>query len=377
MILRDRNKFFDAELDGVAQDGSYDVDALRAAVQEMMRKSRIPGLSIAVTRGNERAYVDAFGHADLADFEDAAPTTRYLWFSMTKLATATAALRLADEGRLDLDAPVSEQLPWLPLGPEGAPTVRQLLTHTAGLTNPLPIRWVHPAADPAPNQSELVRRLVTRRTFARPPGHEARYSNLGYLLVAEVIHQMTGQPFAEYVVSAVLQPLAMTSTSFDAAAGKAAVGYLNLPRPLPLVAAAALPSSLRGPTHGRVQSLRPFLVDGAGYGGLVGPVTDAARFLRMHLNDGQLDGTRILTAGTTRRMRGIVSRGRPFDHATGWFRKPTGVDTYLEHYGTGAGFWNVMRIYPEQNLGIVMMTNSTVSYPFHQLMTAIAAAVSR
>jgi len=287
MILRERSNIVDALLGGGAQGDSCDVDALRAAVQKMMRKSRIPGLSIAVTSGSEPAYVDAFGHADLANFGAAAATTRYLWFSMTKLATATAALRLADEGRLDLDAPVSEQLPWLPLRPGGAPTVRQLLTHTAGLRNPLPIRWVHPAADPAPDQSELVRRLVTQRTVARTPGHhKARYSNLGYLLVAEMISRITGQPFAGYVESAVLRPLAMTSTSFDASPGEDAVGYLNLPRPLPLVAAAALPSSLRGPAHGRVQSLRPFLVDGAGYGGLVGPVTDAARFLRMHLNDG-------------------------------------------------------------------------------------------
>jgi CubicO group peptidase (beta-lactamase class C family) len=129
---------------------------------------------------------------------------------------------------------------------------------------------------------------------------------------------------------------------------------------------------VRGRRHARPRSIPPFLVDGAGYGGLVGPVTDAARFLQMHLNDGQLDGTRILAADTARQMRTIVARGRPFDHATGWFRRPRGHDTYVEHYGTGVDFWNVMRIYPEHDLGITIMSNSTVGYPFHQLMTAIA-----
>jgi CubicO group peptidase (beta-lactamase class C family) len=357
MILRDRN----------TSD-----ETLSELVQQMMRTSRIPSLSIAVTRGSGLAYVDAFGLVNLSTLAAASATTRYLWFYMTKVVTATAALKLADEGRLDLDAPISEPLPWLPVRSAGVPTTRQLLTHTAGLANPLPIRWVHPAADPWPNQSELTRRLVTRRAFARPPGGRARYSNLGYLLVAEVISHITDRSFTEYVESAVLRPLAMTSTGF-AASDDLAVGYLNLPRPLPLLAAALLPAGLRGPAQGHRQSLRPFLVDGAGYGGLVGPVTDAARFLRMHLNDGQLDGMRILSTETARQMRSIVARGRPFDHATGWFRKPAGVDTYLEHYGTGVGYWNVMRIYPEQDLGIIIMTNSTVGYPFHQLMTSIAA----
>jgi CubicO group peptidase (beta-lactamase class C family) len=188
-----------------------------------------------------------------------------------------------------------------------------------------------------------------------------------------MISAISGRPFTEYVEHAVLRPLAMISTGFGAPTEEPAVGYLNLPRPLLLPAAAALPAALRSPSRGPLRPLRPFLVDGAGYGGLVGPVTDAARFLRMHLNDGELDGARILTADTARQMRTIVSRGRPFDHATGWFRKPTGTDTYLEHYGAGAGFWNVMRIYPEHDLGITILTNSTTTYPFHQLMTTIAS----
>jgi CubicO group peptidase (beta-lactamase class C family) len=370
MILRDRTN---ARPVGIWRpDGRLDSERLRPLVEQMAAKARVPGLSIVVTRGGGPMYVDAVGHADIGAPVAAAPTTRYLWFSMTKVVTATAVLRLADEARLDLDAPISQHLTWLPVRHDRVPTTRQLLTHTAGLTNPLPLRWVRPATEPPPNQTEFARRLLTRRVFARPPGERARYSNLGYLLAAEVITAVTGLPFTEYVEAAVLRPLGMTSTGFGAPTALAAVGYLNLPGPLPLLASAALPTAVRGRAPGPLRSLPPFLVNGAGYGGLVGPVTDAARFLRMHLNDGQLDGRRILATETARRMRTIVAAGRPFHHATGWFRKPTGTDTYVEHYGTGAGFWNLMRIYPEQNFGIVIMTNSTTSYQFHPLTTSIA-----
>lgn len=359
--------------------GSAEFGPLDDQVQQLMRQARLPSLAIAVTRGDGLIYATAFGNADLVTPTPVTTSTRYLWFSMTKLVTATAALQLADQGILDLDEPVAVHFPDLPIPSRRNPTARQLLTHTAGLANPFPVRWVHPAAEPMPDQAELARRLLVRKVFAREPGGKARYSNLGYLLVAELISRLAGQALPEYLLANVLGPLGMAATNFSAInPDPAAVGYLNLPRPLLRVVGALLPAGLVNRSRGTTPSLRPFLVDGAGYGGLVGPVTDAARFLQMHLNDGQLDGVRILAGDTARDMRTIVSRGRPFHHATGWFRRPTrgamdADSTYLEHFGTGAGFWNVMRIYPDHDLGIAIMTNSTRSYPFHRLMTAIAS----
>ena len=116
-------------------------------------------------------------------------------------------------------------------------------------------------------------------------------------------------------------------------------------------------------------------MDGPAYGGLVGHVLDAGRFLRMHLGDGQLDGHRVLAPQTARGMRTIDQPGKPFDHGTGWFRRPTtDPDRWVEHFGTGAGFWNVMRLYPDRGLGIVVMTNSTAGYDFEPLFALLAGA---
>jgi len=110
-----------------------------------------------------------------------------------------------------------------------------------------------------------------------------------------------------------------------------------------------------GRRQGSQLALRPFLVDGAAYGGLVGNVVvDAARFARLHLRDGELDGVRVLSTAGAIQMRDLRYPGKPFDHGLAWFRRPDAdpsLPLHVEHYGAGAGFWNAMRLYPGLSLG--------------------------
>jgi CubicO group peptidase (beta-lactamase class C family) len=341
----------------------------------MMQDAAVPGMSIAVVRHDRVLFAGGFGWADVAGRIPATPSTNYLWFSMSKIATATAAMRLADEGRLDLEAPVGDYVPWLRRPTGVQPTMRHLLTHTAGLGNPVPIRWVHPADCPDVNQEMMLHELLRRRrAFRDETGRGPRYSNVGYLAAAQVITAVTGTPFQHYLVDAVLRPAGMTATGFTYRPGiPAATGYIRAPRVTDPVLRLMLPPAVVGNRHGKYLALRPFLVDGAAYGGLVGDVLDAARLVRLHLGDGAIDGHRVLAPDTARAMRHIVATGTTFDHAVGWFRRPVGDgEPYLEHFGAGAGFWNVMRIYPEKNLGIVVMSNSTTSYRFQPVFARVA-----
>jgi CubicO group peptidase (beta-lactamase class C family) len=360
---------------------SHDVDpaAVRAAVTRVMTTARISGMSLAVTRHDRLLFAEGFGLADRAAGRPATPRTSYLWFSMSKIATATAVMRLADEGRLDLDAPVAEYVAAYPVVTP-APTVRQLLDHTAGLANPLPIRWIRPADSAPDDPAAFLARLLRRYGRPRHPvGGAARYSNLGYLLAAEAVAVASGQPFEQYVERALLRPAGMTRTGYRyPTTADRATGYVRAPRPLTPVVSALLPPGIVGPRHGGYLSLRPFLVTGAGYGGLVGDVVDAACLTALHLSDGTLDGQRVLAASTARDMRRISVRGKPFDHGIGWFRKPAHRDAapaFVEHYGTGGGFWNGMRLYPDLDLAVVAMANTTHAYDIHALFTAVANAV--
>ena len=348
-----------------------------AAVKTMMRKGGVPGVSLAVVSRDRVLLAGGWGLADRSANRSASASTAYLWFSMTKIVTATAALRLADEGRLDLDAPVGEYVDYLQAPGNRQPTVRQLLTHTAGLGNPLPIRWAHLAASEGPEPEALLRRVMERRNAYRyPVGQSARYSNVGYLALGQVITAAARMPFEAYVEQSVLRPVGMDHTGFTyPAAADRATGYVKAPRVADPVLRRLLPHGVAGNRHGPYLALNPFYVDGPAYGGLVGDVMDAGRFLRMHLGDGEIDGHRVLDPRTARSMRSIAHPGKPFNHGTGWFRRPTkSPGSWVEHYGTGAGFWNLMRLYPDRGLGVVIMTNSTTSYDFEPVLALLAGA---
>ena len=364
------------------RSGTLDLDDFGGVARQLMAEHQIPGLSIAVTSSSGPLYTGAFGLADLAEQRPTSTDTRFLWFSMSKIVTATAALRLADEGRLDLDAPVQAVVPtFAAKAGHTQPRIRQLLNHTAGAANPLPLRWVQPAGGSPGATRDKVEALLRRARPTRPVGELARYSNLGYLLLADVIATVTGEPFETYVQRAVLEPAGMRGTGYvhDPTADSA-TGYARLPRPLTPLARLALPPGIVGDRHGGQLALRPFTVVGAGYGGLIGDAPDAARLLRMHLADGIIDGARILAADTARSMRDVRTPGKPFDFGLGWFRRPADRDAqpaFVEHWGTGGGFWNAMRIYPELDLGIVVMANSTRSYQHDLLMRAAVATFAR
>jgi len=306
------------------------------------------------------------GHADLACGLPAAPQMVCPWFSMTKIVTATAAMRLADRGALDLDEPIG---PWLPQFTRLRPaesakriTARHLLTHSTGLANPIPIRWIHGPGEPAVDQGAFLDRLLEQNAKLRfEPGAVSRYSNLGTLSLGVAMANLTGTSFPELAKNEVLAPLAMHHTAFaytGQLSPRAATGYHPRRSPMRLL----LPRWVIGEATGRWISLQPFLLDGQAYGGLVGSLEDAARFVRMHLRDGELGGEQILKPETARRMREILVPGRRFDLGLGWFRRAghrTDDPPFVEHLGGGAGFFNVIRIYPTRSVGIAVMGNAT------------------
>jgi CubicO group peptidase (beta-lactamase class C family) len=357
--------------------------ALAASVRSFAARQaavdRIPALSVAVADPARILCAVAVGHADLDGPRAAVPEDRYPWFSMTKIATATVAMQLYDEQLLDLDAPVGTYLRgYRPHPQHGHPSTRQLLTHTAGLGNPLPVRWIRP--EDQPPDPELLRRIADRHgTPRRPVGARASYSNIGYLLAADVIEAVTGMPIEECVLERVLAPLGMRSTGYrwDRSAPRA-VGYVRLPRAFRPLLRGLLPNGIVGGRSGPYTSLRPFLVAGAGYGGLIGTAGDAARLAAAHVA-GPRDPHPVLGHDTLVAMRTITEPGKPFDHGTGWFR-PRGDSrrspSFVEHYGTGGGFWNSMRIYPERRLAVVAMANTTARWGYDALLTRIAEECS-
>jgi CubicO group peptidase (beta-lactamase class C family) len=331
-----------------------------------VRRGRVPGISAAVVQGDHVVWTGAAGTADLGHRTPMSSDAVCNWFSMTKIATATAAVQLGDDGALDLQAPVSQYLPYFaPVSPGGEVRVVHLLNHSSGLANPIPVRWVHVSGTSGPAPRDFfVRLLAKHRKLQFPPGERAAYTNIGYLALGEVIAAVTGGEYTDQVRRRVLEPLGMAATDFDYTASttpRAAVGYQRLPRGLRPLLRVMLPAGIVGRRAGRFVGFEPFVLDGAAYGGLVGSSPDAARFAAAHLGQGAFEGARVLAADSAARMQRIETSGRPYDVGLGWFRPHGATDTpsFVEHLGGGAGFFNVMRLYPERAVGVVVMGNAT------------------
>jgi CubicO group peptidase (beta-lactamase class C family) len=286
------------------------------------------------------------------------------WFSMTKIATATLTLRLVEAGRLGLDEPIGPLVPQLgvlqPAAWAERITPRHLLQHSAGLRNPVPVRWVHPVGQPPPDPDRFLReRLTKSRKLRSEPGARTSYSNLGALILASAMSARAGESFGDLMRTHVLNPLGMSSTGFGEVCGAGkATGY----HPRRNLLRYFLPGWVAGETNGKWLALKPFALDGAPYGGLVGTADDAALFLQMHLSDGRFEGEQILPSESAREMRRIDMKGKRYDLGLGWFKpakQRDSVPDFVEHLGGGAGFFNCMRMYPTEGVGAVVIGNAT------------------
>ena len=155
--------------------------------------------------------------------------------------------------------------------------------------------------------------------------------------------------------------------------GSRATGYVRIPAAAVPVLRRVLPAGIVGRRVEGRTALRPFLVSGAAYGGLVGTVTDAVRLAAAHAA-APTDDHPVLHHEDIEMMRAVTAPGKRFDHGIGWFRKPADAGrtpAFLEHYGTGGGFWNAMRIYPGSRLALVAMANTTSAWDFDRLFTRL------
>lgn len=341
------------------------MSGLDRLAEDAVGRQNLPGVAVAIVHAGQVIASAAAGFADLATRAPMSADSACNWFSMTKIATATAVMVLAEGGALDLDAPVARYLGEVWPSRFAEVRVRHLLNHSSGLRNPVPIRWVHRAADPGPGPAAFLARLLARQHRPRSaPGTGASYSNVGYLALGEVIAAAAGRPYEEFVRDELLRPLEMTRTTFrwsdPALAGVPAVtGHQRLPRALTPVLKGVLPPGILGARTGKFVGLEPFELDGAAYGGLIGPATEAARLIALHANGGTIDGTRVLSRQSIDAMTGIATPGKPYDLGLGWFRLHGDRSQHVEHFGGGMGYWNLLRLDAQTACGAAVMSNTT------------------
>jgi CubicO group peptidase (beta-lactamase class C family) len=324
-----------------------------ARVSSWMRgwvdSGRLPGMTVCVMRKGELAFAETYGKADVERGKPQRPDTIFRIYSMTKPLTSTAIMMLYEEGRFQLDDPISKFIPAfanqrvftggsrgkMDLVPaERDVTFRDLLTHTSGLTygmmeaNAVDALYRQKEGGVDFQTSTATLKEVVERAASFPliaqPGKAWNYSIstdvLGYLV--EVI---SGQPFEKFLLEKVIKPLGMVDTDFhvpkekhDRLAANYGVGpggKLNL---------------IDDPAKSRY--LAPRTVNSGG-GGLVSTAADYLRFTKFMLNKGELDGVRLLGRKTVELMTSNHLKGDMGDMGAPKFSE----STYLG-IGFGLGF---------------------------------------
>ncbi len=175
-------------------------------------RRRIPAISLGIVHGDESVLTRGYGHADEAARRRATETTGYRIASISKTFTATAVMQLVERGAVRLDERVERYVPWVRSGNGSVHpfTVRQLLSHTAGVERDGGPHWV---TDRFPTLEQLKAR-ARERLGVLPPLERWKYSNVGYALLGEVVAAASGQAYDEYVRANILAPLGMRRTGF-------------------------------------------------------------------------------------------------------------------------------------------------------------------
>jgi CubicO group peptidase (beta-lactamase class C family) len=212
----------------IAQDGAVLAEIDRA-MENYRLDAHIPGMVWGIVLDGKLVHVKGAGLQDVDTKRLVTADTLFRIASMTKAFTALSILKLRDEGKLALDAPVEAYVPELkgwkyPTDDSPKIRVRELLTHTAGLVTDDP--WGD-RQTPLP-ESDFTRLLHDGVPFTRPPATAMEYSNLGYALLGRIIANVSGQPYKDFVQGLLLTPLGMAATGYDVAAApqdRRALGY--------------------------------------------------------------------------------------------------------------------------------------------------------
>lgn len=324
-------------------------DGLDAYVREAMHKWEVPGLAIAVVKGDELVLARGYGICQVGSGRAVTKDTPFSIASCTKSFTASCIGMLVDDGQVKWDDLVQKHWPRFEVADSYVlqnATLRDLLCHRTGL-----VRGDLLSVKGDFTNDEILRRLRFLPQ-AEPFRTKMTYNNLMYGVLGQVIERKSGMPWSQFVEQRIIRPLEMDST---------------------FITRARVPPERIATRHRRydgvVSPVRNAFPDElvAESGAIYSSVGDMTKWLQMHLHDGEHRGQRLLKADTVRDMHALVHsipirrkpdanvyRSKLLGTGFGWFVNDYRGRVLIHH---GGGWGADMAIVPEENLGVVVLSN--------------------
>jgi CubicO group peptidase (beta-lactamase class C family) len=319
-------------------------ERLEPFITKTMTEAKIPGLAIGVVEDGRLVYSRGFGVMKLGDLsQPVTPATLFHMASITKPFVATSVMQLVEQGKVDLDAPVTKYLAYFQLQDPRyrSITVRQMLTHTSGMPDVRNYWWNKPEYDDG--SLERYVRSLTDKQLRWQPGSKYAYSNMAFEVLGDLVAKVSGKSFEDYVEANILNPLGMKSSTLlfkKADPAKLAAGHtLSKGKVIPI---AHYPYNRAHTPSSNLHS----------------SVGDMARWIAVNINRGELDGNRILKSSTydllwkpAATVQGLGQVG------ISWFLGDLKGEPIVMHGGGDDGFLTYVAFSPSHKAGVVMMIN--------------------
>jgi CubicO group peptidase (beta-lactamase class C family)/imidazolonepropionase-like amidohydrolase len=328
-----------------------DVSQVDAIAREEMDRQRIPGLAVAVLKGDRVVLAKGYGFANLEHQVPVTPQTMFESGSMGKMFTAAAVMALVERGTLDLEAPVSRYLPDAPPS-WSAIRLRHLLSHTSGIPD-----YTGDTFDYRKDYTEAdLTRMAYALTLEFPAGQRWNYSNTGYVMLGVILSKVTGKPYWDYLRERLFTPAGMPTARIisesDVVAHRAA-GYL-------------VDAKGQYTNQNWVAPLTNTTADGS----LLVSLDDMVAWARA------VRRRAVVAPESWRRVQSAVTlnSGKPYPYGMGWFVETLQGQPYLQHGGSWQGFRTQFSYFAGSDLTVIVLANSRTADPL-AIASRLGAAI--
>jgi len=267
-----------------------------------------------------------------------------------------AVLQLAEYGKIGLNQPIIHYLSDFQYGTEI--TIKQLLNHTAGIPNPVPLSWIHLDSEQNTfDRNQFFKPVFDKNNKAKSkPEEKYAYSNLGYIILGQLIESVSGKTYEEYVFEHIIQKLPINNNdlTFTVADSEMhATGYHKKMSFSNFVLGFFInKSKFMENSAGKWRSFKPFYVNGAPYGGLIGKPTAFVKYIQELLKDNN-----ALISNEYKQL--LFQENKNTGMCLSWFAGELDGNKYFAHAGGGGGYYCEIRIYPDIKIGSVIFFNRT------------------
>lgn len=322
---------------------------LNTLLSEKMMEWKVPGMAVGIIKDDEIIYCGELGLRDVNKSLNVTKNTLFAIGSASKAFTSLSIGILVDEGKLDLDTPVKKYMPSFKMRNKYAEehiTLRDMLCHRSGLPRHDAL-WYNSSL----SRKELVEKLKYLE-FNKDFRETWQYNNLMYATVGYIIEAVTGMTWEEFVKSRILEPLGMNSTNFSVDVSKKSSDYSQ-------------PYAQNGEEINQINFRN---MDSIGPAGSINSnLTDMLKWISLHLNKGKVHGNQIISEKTISELHSpqIPCQLLPlkFDeiefssYGLGWFIESYRGRKHVNHGGNIDGFCSYISFLPDENIGIVILTN--------------------